>query len=141
MKICSDCKIEKKLELFNYDKSRDRYLSVCKPCASVRTEEYRQKNKHKWRENDAKHSQKVKELILEWKSQGCAKCNDKRHYVLDAHHIDPTTKDFSIGSTKRGYKITEKELTKCLALCSNCHREYHHLEKEQDITLQEYIDA
>jgi protein-arginine kinase activator protein McsA len=50
MKTCSDCKTEKTLEHFNYDKSRDRYLSICKKCAAIRTESYRQNNKDKWRE-------------------------------------------------------------------------------------------
>jgi hypothetical protein len=55
MKTCSDCKTEKTLEHFNYDKSRDRYFSICKKCAAIRTESYRQNNKDKWRENSANH--------------------------------------------------------------------------------------
>ena len=35
MKICSDCKTEKTLEHFNYDKSRDRYFSICKKCSAI----------------------------------------------------------------------------------------------------------
>jgi hypothetical protein len=49
MKTCSDCKTEKTLEHFTYDKSRDRYLSICKKCVAIRTEAYRQNNKDKWR--------------------------------------------------------------------------------------------
>ena len=48
MKTCIDCKKELELESFPYDKSRDRYLSVCKPCTSKRTQAYRLKNKDKW---------------------------------------------------------------------------------------------
>ena len=45
MKICSDCRKELELESFPYDKSRDRYLSVCKSCTTKRTQAYRLKIK------------------------------------------------------------------------------------------------
>jgi hypothetical protein len=138
-KKCSDCKLPKKLEEFPYDSSRDRHLSVCKSCTAIRTEAYRQNNKDKWKDNTIKHKIKVDALIKEWKVQGCAKCGDKREYVIDAHHLDPTKKDFSIGTTKRGMKITKEELKKCIPLCSNCHREFHHLEKVGKLTIKEYL--
>ena len=140
MKICSDCKTEKSLEYFNYDKSRNRYLSVCKPCVAVRTEAYRQNNKNKWRAQSKNHSLKRKNIIDEWKSQGCFKCEDQRFYIIDAHHTDPSQKEFSIGTSIRGVNVTKSELEKCIPLCSNCHREFHHFEKEKGITLAEYLE-
>lgn len=140
MKKCSDCKLEKPFENFPYDKSRDRYLSVCKPCTAIRTEAYRQKNKDKWRENDKKHSEKYNQLILEWKSQGCSKCNEKRPHTIDAHHINPNEKDFMVGTVKRGIKITKEELKKCIPLCSNCHRDFHYQEKQTGISIKEYLN-
>ncbi len=136
MKNCSDCKQEKELIEFSIDKSRNRYLSVCKKCTAIRTEAYRQTHKHKWREDNKKHSLKRKNAIDEWKSRGCLKCGDKRPYVIDAHHLDPYKKDFSIGTSMRGINITKLELEKCIPLCSNCHRELHYL----NINLQQYLD-
>jgi len=61
--------------------------------------------------------------------------------VLDFHHIDKETKEFTIGTIKKGSKEKIlKEIDKCVCLCANCHREFHHLEREQQITLQEYLD-
>jgi predicted HNH restriction endonuclease len=61
--------------------------------------------------------------------------------VLDFHHIDKETKEFTIGAIKKGSKEKIlKEIDKCVCLCANCHREFHHLEREQQITLQEYLD-
>jgi hypothetical protein len=138
-KKCSDCKDDKDIKNFSYDESRDRYLSVCKSCSAKRTEKYRQKNKEKWREQSKNHSLKRKNIVDEWKSQGCIKCKDKRIYVIDAHHLDETLKEFSIGASLRGWKVTEKELEKCIPLCSNCHREFHHLQKTLNISFQEYL--
>jgi len=140
VKKCNDCKKEKELIDFSEDKKRNRRLSNCKKCMAKRTEAYRQLHKDKWRKSSKKHSIKFMILIKEWKSQGCAKCNDKRYYVLDAHHLDPSKKDFSIGTSMRGLKITIEELKKCIPICSNCHREFHYLEKLNKITIQEYLN-
>ena len=135
MKQCIDCNQEKPNEQFPFDKSRNRYLSVCKQCTAIRTENYRQNNKDKWKQQSKTHSLKRKNVVDEWKAQGCIKCGDKRHYVIDAHHLDPTQKDFSIGTSIRGVNITKSELEKCIPLCSNCHREFHYL----NITIKEYL--
>lgn len=139
MKTCSDCKTEKTLEYFSYDKTRDRYLSVCKPCSAIRTEAYRQSHKDKWRRDNKKHSEKWTQIVTEWKSQGCSKCGEKRPHTIDAHHINPEEKDFMVGAVKRGIKITKQELQKCIPLCSNCHRDFHYHEKNFNITLKKYL--
>lgn len=136
LKHCIDCQSSKDLNEFPFDKSRNRYLSVCKKCTAIRTENYRQNNKDKWRKQSKTHSEKRKNIINEWKEKGCVKCGDKRHYVIDAHHLDPTKKDFNIGSLMRGINVTKKELEKCIPLCSNCHREFHYM----NITIKEYLN-
>ena len=140
MKKCIDCKKELELEFFPYDKSRDRYLSVCKPCTTIRTKVYRQNNKDKWKEYDKKHNEKTNQLILEWKSQGCSKCNEKRPHTIDAHHINPKEKNFAVGTSPRGIKVTKEELKKCIPLCSNCHRDFHYQEKNLGIKIKEYLN-
>jgi hypothetical protein len=139
MKTCSDCKTEKTLEHFTYDKSRDRHLSICKKCVAIRTEAYRQNNKDKWRKNSTNHIKKYNQLIQEWKSQGCKKCGETRAHIIDAHHVDPEIKNFMVGTAARGIKITKEELKKCIPLCSNCHRDFHFLEKKTGISIEEYV--
>ncbi len=139
LKQCIDCKSNKDLNGFPFDKSRNRYLSVCKKCTAIRTENYRQTHKDKWRADTKKHSIKRKNAIDEWKSKGCTKCRDKRHYIIDAHHLDPAKKNFSIGTSIRGISVTKLELKKCIPLCSNCHREFHYLEKQNNITIEKYL--
>jgi hypothetical protein len=139
MKTCIDCKEEKQIDDYTFDKNRNRHLSYCRKCMAIRTEAYRQTHKNKWRVDSKKHSEKRNKIINEWKSKGCAKCGDTRPYVIDAHHIDPTQKQFSIGTTMRGINPTQQELEKCIPLCSNCHREFHYLKKQNNITLEEYL--
>lgn len=139
-KTCTKCKIPKELSEFSYDKVRDRYLSLCRKCVALNTEKYRQNNQDKWRQQSKNHSVRRKNAVDEWKSQGCIKCNDKRIYVIDAHHLDPSIKDFSIGTSINGINVTLNELKKCVPICSNCHREFHFFERLQNITFKEYLE-
>ena len=58
----------------------------------------------------------------------CEKCGEARGYVLQYHHIDPNTKEFAIGATCGGRKKSRliAEIKKCICLCANCHKEFHH---------------
>lgn len=56
---------------------------------------------------------------------GCIECGYKEHSVaLDFDHIDPATKEFTIGTayTSVSLKRLYKEIDKCQVLCANCHR-------------------
>lgn len=139
MKKCTDCKQEKQTEQFPFDKSRNRYLSVCKSCTSRRTQGYRKDNLSKWKQYDKNKHLKIKEVVNEWKIQGCSKCGDKRHYVIDAHHLDPTKKDYAIGDAATSPNKIQLELKKCIPLCSNCHREFHYQEKQKGIKIEDYL--
>ena len=82
-------------------------------------------------------------MVVEIKSStGCAKCGEKRPYVLDFHHIDPSIKDADIARmTSNSNKVEniQKEIDKCIVLCSNCHREFHYLEMMEKITIEDYL--
>ena len=73
----------------------------------------------------------------------CAKCGDSRGYVLDFHHIDPNEKDIAISRMiSKNYTLEHimNEIKKCVCLCSNCHREFHHFKKEKQITIDDYLN-
>jgi hypothetical protein len=139
LKKCIDCGYSKKTTEFPFDKSRNRYLSVCKICTSIRTQDYQKQNPEKWKQYGINNDKKRKEFINKWKSQGCQKCGDTRLYLIDAHHIDSSQKEISISDSYGLNKIKE-ELLKCLPLCRNCHAEFHHLEKTQELSLKEYLE-
>jgi hypothetical protein len=59
----------------------------------------------------------------------CAICSyDRTVSALELHHLDPTAKDFALGTVRRNPASWPKivaELKKCVLLCANCHREVH----------------
>lgn len=127
-KICSKCGIEKPITEYHkngFDKNgKQKYRGYCKVCANKREME------RYWEKREFVDEQRVK----------CAKCGDTRIYVLDFHHKDPATKEFTIGRMMKGSKeILKKEIDKCICLCANCHREFHYLEKNNDISLEDYL--
>lgn len=69
---------------------------------------------------------KVKKLeIHAWKrDRGCTVCGETEPWVLDMHHLDPTTKEAN-SATSATLPTFLKEADKCILLCSNCHRKVH----------------
>ncbi len=58
----------------------------------------------------------------------CGRCGyDRCGEALEFHHIESSSKDFSISGKgyTRSWKRVEEEIKKCLLLCANCHREIH----------------
>lgn len=127
MKICSKCGVEKPITEYHkngFDRQgNQKYRGYCKVCANKReTERY-------WE----------KRAFIDAQRDFCAKCGDTRTYVLDFHHRNPDEKSFTIGKMKKGAEETlQKEIDKCVCLCANCHREFHHLEK-MGLTLEDYL--
>jgi len=68
-----------------------------------------------------------KEKAIEYLGGKCWKCGgvfDKDLY--DFHHIVPASKEFEWSILKsRKWETIQKELDKCVLLCSNCHRLAH----------------
>lgn len=127
-KICSKCKRE--LPVTHYHKNgfnsegKQKYRGYCKDCANS-LEKQRYLNKKNF-----VNSQKTK----------CEKCGENRFYTLDFHHRDKQEKEFTIGQFKRGsFEVIQSEIDKCVVLCSNCHREFHFLEANNNITIEDYL--
>lgn len=68
---------------------------------------------------------KLKSKIVKFLGGKCIDCGfSKCIRALDVHHL--YAKDFNIsGNHTRRWSVLEKELEKCVLLCSNCHRIRH----------------
>ena len=79
--------------------------------------------------SSAKARRLHREIVIAFKSFGCANCDEREPSCLDAHHVDPSGKDFQIGDASSGFGVgvdkLKAELAKCICLCANCHRKFH----------------
>lgn len=77
----------------------------------------------KWRKE-------TKDRIIKAMGGACQCCSyNICNEALELHHINPSQKELSFGSIRANpiswIKIVG-ELNKCILVCSNCHREIHH---------------
>lgn len=136
MKECSKCKkLKDESEFFFKCKEKNIHHSYCKDCKRELDKKIYSENKND-RKNKVRIAAKkktdfLKRFVKRLKMLGrCKKCSDNRWYVLDFHHMKD--KKDNIGALYHsGVSIDrlKQELRKCILLCSNCHREEHHLNR------------
>jgi hypothetical protein len=145
MKYCPQCKKNKELNDFSNNKrNQDGKQRTCKVCMAEHQSKHYNKNKEKYFEREKEYIKTKQNRINILKSEcGCKKCGDKRYYVLNFHHINPNEKEFNIGDyLKRvSWETVENEIKKCIVLCSNCHNEFHYLERINNITIEKYLEG
>ena len=115
IKICEIC--EKKFET----KSSTRIY--CYECSgeSTRLDNSTRKHQKTFLRNNMK-KQAVKLLGGKCSICGYNKCID----ALEFHHKNPNEKEFKIGSgNTMSWKEYKNEVSKCMLVCSNCHKEIH----------------
>lgn len=67
-------------------------------------------------------------MAVEYKGGKCCICGYKNYLgALEFHHLDPSTKDFSISKDgyTRSFDTIKLKLDKCILVCANCHCEIH----------------
>lgn len=69
--------------------------------------------------------QKVKRILVEEAGGCCAVCGYDRCVVnLHFHHVDPSTKSFTMSvASGKGLGKLREEAKKCVLVCANCHGE------------------
>ena len=73
-------------------------------------------------EKVVRRRKKVKAKLVEEFGGKCILCGYKKcQEALHFHHLDPTTKKFSICNQLTSYNKVINEAKKCVLLCSNCH--------------------
>ena len=92
-----------------------------------KTKKTRKKRVRKKVNKQAIHEARV---FLERYKQGivCCVCGENHPACLEHHHKDPSKKEFNIGSSVWKGKTRaqiQREIRKCIVLCSNCHKKEH----------------
>ncbi len=99
-------------------------------------------------ERKLQHKQSIKKWrkenrnkLVEYKGGKCVKCGyNKCKEALDFHHLDPTKKEFGLCNTVLSFNKLKIEADKCVLLCSNCHREFHYLNRINNLTTEKYLE-
>jgi len=128
-KICGKCKEEKPLEAFHFNKTcKDGRTNTCRVCACKRTSEWLKNNKEEYRLRINKRNRKRKQMVVDHFGDKCHDCEKSYPpFVYEFHHLDPLQKDINpSGAITRSMKRMWEELSKCIMLCSNCHKIRHH---------------
>lgn len=96
------------------------------------------KRKERWVRQDNKQWAVISMLGCKCEKCGIEATRDNM-CIFDFHHVDPSTKEENIAellANGRPLDILMEEATKCILLCSNCHRQLHydeHLEERNRI--------
>jgi predicted HNH restriction endonuclease len=73
-----------------------------------------------------KKSLEKKKKLVDLMGGSCKICGYNKCLQALEFHQNDENKDHSISDLmKRSFKFSLKEITKCVLLCSNCHRELH----------------
>lgn len=127
MKICSQCKQEKELLEFNRRKSsKDGYQARCRECNKNNLKKHYVDNLDYYRNKSKTNKKILSQLLKSIKSESsCYCCNENDAACLDFHHL--SNKEHLV-SRLPSYGSKSKflnEISKCVLICSNCHRKIH----------------
>lgn len=127
-KQCNTCKETKPLSgFYAWGKGRKSLMPYCKVCHQNRQQKHRASLGENYNKSYRLHRAKKKIKAVELFGNVCLDCKNSFPLVCyDFHHLDPSQKDISIGELlHKSWKHVENELSKCIMLCSNCHRIRH----------------
>lgn len=140
MKQCTKCKEWKDESEFSWkNKSLGKRHSQCKECRRAADNKYYKEDVNRQEAVKATHRNQVKVLrdfVNSIKKESkCSICGDSRWYVLDFHHL--RDKKFTISQKiKEGCSLQtmKDEISKCILVCANCHREIHFKNREEEFS-------
>lgn len=137
-KICNECKRNLPIEQFELEHTKkygDIRRGTCRECRAKYRKKWRQENPELYRAQATRHQDRQSEWLKEMKTP-CIICGESEPVAIDFHHINPEEKEFTIGKHRgKNRAWLSQEISKCVCLCSNCHRKVH----AGLINLQKYL--
>lgn len=124
-KRCPRCNERKPLSTFV--RLREGYASICKPCKRKESAKWYAKNKGRQVANARRNAARYQKQYESWKDTlSCQLCGESFSKCLEFHHLN-REKDFNVSDYRnRSIRQLKEELSKCVVLCSNCHRKVHY---------------
>lgn len=124
------CKEVKPFEAFaKKTKSKDGRQSRCNACMSKTMIVVYNNDRVAWNDKSKRQKGRKREWINEIKTTaGCLCCGEFDFSCLEFHHADPSEKEDTVAAmaaNKVSDELIQKEISKCIVLCANCHRKVH----------------
>lgn len=115
MKVCESCNEKFNILVKGSGGHNRRYCYECFP-----------EGLNKRERSDLRNALLRKKANDEKEKIGCKLCGyNKCGYALDWHHHNDDKSYEPSNLLKRSWKAYQDEISKCVLLCSNCHREVH----------------
>ena len=140
LKKCQICKLDLPEDdthfASRHDRGKKQYQSNCRECQKKYRKEHYLNNKEKYIKKAKTYRETFTEWIVDYKKNlKCEICDEDRYWVLDFHHKDPKEKDTEISVLIKSCnkKRILDEISKCMIICSNCHRDLHHQERQASV--------
>lgn len=92
-----------------------------------KSQEHYQRHKTKYKERYTKTRQQYRQILNDFKINGCIVCGETHLKSLDFHHVNGMEdKEQDVGQMI-GYNMERflLEISKCVVLCKNCHCKIH----------------
>lgn len=85
---------------------------------------YYYKNRQSHYDRNEKTQNEIKQFIQESKDK-CIICGETEKICLDFHHLRDKKDNIAFVHNYGSMKRAKEEVSKCVVLCSNCHRKVH----------------
>ncbi len=98
--------------------------------------EWYSKNKESEKAHVRRRKKEIKNWIVKYKDNlSCFECGESHRAIIDFHHKKGKKEKGISKMIAEGYSIEriKKELKKCIALCSNCHRKLHYKQNNKKL--------
>ncbi len=128
MKKCYKCQRVLGLDCFAPNKSRkDGLQAQCRDCQKEYRRQHYLKNRQKYIDKAAVWKRGFAQRFEEYKSGfKCSVCGEGHPACLDFHHEGDKENAVSYWAGRGNMDMVEEEASKCVPLCSNCHRKLHY---------------
>lgn len=127
MKVCTTCNKNKKDSEFN--KKGTSFQAKCKQCNSDYLKEHYKASPDYYLKKNQKRKAETRLFITSLRLK-CSKCPEDHPSCLDFHHLgDKELNIAEMANQGASKQRILKEVSKCVVLCSNCHRKLHYEER------------
>jgi len=127
LRICKTCSEEKDIDLFVFhSQCLFQRTYQCRDCRNKQTSLYNKQRRWPRSQKENEKNRDRKAQLVKHFGGVCHDCKQSfPDCVFDFHHLDPAQKDIKISLLRRLNEKLWAEISKCIMLCSNCHRIRH----------------